>query len=246
MGSCVLDQKWIDSHVRTVVMETILVVEDDHSVQKALRRLFEFEGYRVKVCSNGRSALDAFRTANPIAVILDLGLPALSGQAICREIRLESTSLPIVVLSARTAEFDKLGLLELGADDYVTKPFSPRELLARVRAAIRRAQRETSNTSDRIHFGEVWVDFTKMEASVSGSSVSLTTHEFRMLKFLVKNVDRVVHRSEILTKVFGYDASTRSRSMDNLIVSLRQKFERDPAKPVHILTVRGVGYRFVA
>ena len=132
-------------------METILVVEDDHTVQKALRRLFEFEGYTVEVCGDGRAALDAFRTANPTAVILDLGLPVLSGQHVCREIRRESTSLPVIVVSARTGESDKLVLLELGADDYVTKPFSPRELLARVRAVIRRKQKENSDTSDQIH-----------------------------------------------------------------------------------------------
>jgi len=120
-------------------METILVVEDDYTVQKALRRLFEFEGYRVEVCGDGRSAMDAFRKETPTAVILDLGLPMLSGEDVCREIKRESISLPVVVVSARADESHKLALLELGADDYVTKPFSPKELLARVRAAIRRA-----------------------------------------------------------------------------------------------------------
>ena len=123
-------------------METILVVEDDHTVQKALRRLFEFEGYRVQVCGDGQSALDAFRAAPPAVVILDLGLPVLPGQDVCREIRRESTSLPVVVLSARTEESNRLVLLELGADDYITKPFSPRELLARVKAVISRTQTE--------------------------------------------------------------------------------------------------------
>ena len=126
--------------VQTIAMETILVVEDDRTVQRVLRRLFEFEGYKVEVCGDGRAALDAFRAAPPTALILDLGLPVLSGQDVCREVRRESASLPVVVLSARTDESDKLVLLELGANDYVTKPFSPRELLARVRAAIGRTQ----------------------------------------------------------------------------------------------------------
>jgi DNA-binding response OmpR family regulator len=119
-------------------METILVIEDDHAVQKVLRRLFEYEGYNVEVCGDGRSAVDRFRTAIPTAVIVDLGVPVLSGEDVCREIRRESISLPVIILSARTDESDKLALLELGADDYVTKPFSPKELLARVRRAIRR------------------------------------------------------------------------------------------------------------
>jgi len=135
-------------------------------------------------------------------------------------------------------------LLELGADDYVTKPFSSTELLARVRAAIRRAQKGNSTALDRVYFGEACVDFTRMQASVSGSSVHLTAHEFRMLNFLVRNVDRVIHRSEILSEIFGNEGSIQTRTMDNLILRLRQKLERDPAHPVHILTVRGVGYRF--
>jgi DNA-binding response OmpR family regulator len=129
----------MDEPVRTIVMETILVVEDDHTVQRALRRLFEFEGYRVEVCGDGRSAMDSLRKETPTAVVLDLGLPVLSGEDVCREIKRESISLPVVVVSARADESDKLALMELGAADYVTKPFSPKELLARVRAAIRRA-----------------------------------------------------------------------------------------------------------
>jgi DNA-binding response OmpR family regulator len=223
-------------------MDTILVVEDDPSAQKILRRLFESGGYRVEVCGDGRSAVDAFRKQTPTAVILDLRLPMLSGKDVLREIRQEATSLPVVVVSARTDDSDKVVLLELGADDYVTKPFSPRELLTRVRAAIRRAQKGAA--FDQIHFGEACVDFTRMQASVSGSSVYLTAHEFKMLKLLVQNVDRVVHRSEILTEVFGNDGSIQNRSMDNVVLRLRQKLERNPANPVHILTVRCVGYRF--
>jgi DNA-binding response OmpR family regulator len=225
-------------------METILVVEDHLSVQKILRRLFESAGYRVEVCGDGRSAMDAFRKRTPTAVILDLSLPMLSGKDVCREIKRESPHLPVVVVSASTDETDKVVLLELGADDYVTKPFSSTELLARVRAAIRRAQKGSSAAFDRIHFGEACVDFIRMQASVSGSSVHLTAYEFRMLNFLIHNVDRVVYRSEILTEIFGTEESNHTRTMDNVILRLRQKLERDPAHPVHILTVRGLGYRF--
>jgi DNA-binding response OmpR family regulator len=134
-------------------------------------------------------------------------------------------------------------MLELGADDYVTKPFSPTELLARVKAAIRRV-RESANGYDQIHFGEASVDFIRMRASVLGNPVCLTHREFRMLKLLSQNMDRVVRRSEIMTEVFGYGALGGSRVVDNVILRLRQKLERDPANPVHIVTVRGLGYRF--
>lgn len=224
-------------------METILIVEDDPHVQKILARLFQSDGYSVDVCGDGRSALDAFRKGAPTAVILDLILPVLSGKDVCREIRRESSYPPIIVVSGRTEDFDKILLFELGADDYVTKPFSPIELLARVKAAIRRVQ-ESGNASDQIRFGEASVDFIKMRASVSGSPVRLTAHEFRMLGFLVRNMDRAIHRSEILAEVFGYDASSESRMVDNVILQLRQKLERDPANPVHIVTVRGLGYKF--
>jgi DNA-binding response OmpR family regulator len=226
-------------------METILVVEDDRLVQKILSRLFESEGYRVELYGDGQSAMDGVRKGTPTAVILDLGLPVLSGKDVCREIRRESAHPAIVVVSGRADEFDKILLLEMGADDYVTKPFSPTELLARVKAAIRRAQ-ESANPSDQIRFGEASVDFIKMRASVSGSPVSLTTSEFRMLKFLAQNMDRVVRRSEILIEVFGDEACSESRIVDNVILKLRQKLERDPANPVHIVTVRGLGYRFAS
>lgn len=224
-------------------METILIVEDDPGVQKILTRLFQSDGYSVEVCGDGRSAMNAFRKGAPTAIILDLVLPVLSGKEVCREIRRESPHPAIIVVSGLTDEFDKILLLRLGADDYVTKPFSPTELLARVKAAIRRVQ-ESANRSDQIRFGEACVDFAKMRASVSGSPVCLTTSEFRILKFLAQNVERVVRRSEILTEVFGDEVRCESRMVDNVILKLRQKLERDPANPVHIVTVRGLGYRF--
>jgi DNA-binding response OmpR family regulator len=224
-------------------IETILIVEDDPHVQRILKRLFESEGYRVEVCGDGRSAIDAFRNGTPAAVILDLVLPVLSGKDVCREIRRRSPYPAVIVVSGLTDEFDKILLLELGADDYVTKPFSSTELLARVKAAIRRV-REIANRSDQICFGEACVDFTKMRASVSGHLVCLTTSEFRMLKFLAQNMDRVVRRSEILAEVFGDEACCESRIVDNIILKLRQKLETDPANPIHIVTVRSLGYRF--
>ena len=225
-------------------MDTILVVDDDPSIQKALRRLFEYEGYNVEVCGDGQSALETLRTVDPKAVILDLGLPVLSGKDVCREIRRATISLPIVVLSAHTNEAEKVLLLDLGADDYVTKPFSPRELLARVHATIRRTSAPKPAESQSIEFGAACVDFATMEATLAGRPVDLTALEFRMLYLLVQNQDRVVFRNEILTKRLGHEGSTQSRKVDNVILKLRQKLETNPAKPNHILTVRGMGYRF--
>src|SRR5215469_18395255 len=168
-------------------METILVVDDDHAIQRALSRIFEDAGYKVEVCGDGQSALDMFRTVVPAAIILDLGLPLKSGEDVCREIKRESYSVPIIVLSARTSESDKIVLLELGADDYVTKPFSPRELLARVKAKMRRAQKYDLIGIKNVEFGGAIVDFAKMEATFYGRSVALTVHEIRLLELLVRN-----------------------------------------------------------
>ena len=224
-------------------MERILIVDDDRAVQKALKRLFESEGYGVEISADGRSALAAFRSAAPTAIILDLRLPQMSGQDVCREIRKKSSSMPIVVLSAATDVSDKVVLLELGADDYVTKPFSPRELLARVRTAIRHSRK--NNAGDLEIFNGVSVDFARMEVTFDGRLVELTAQEFKILKFFVKNAERVISREELLIEAFGYQDYSTSRTVDNHILKLRQKLERNPANPIHFRTVHGSGYRFV-
>lgn len=225
-------------------METILIVDDDHAVQKALTRLFEYEGYRVTVSGDGQSALESFRALLPTAIILDLGLPLISGQQVCREIRRQTRSVPIIIVSALAEESDKVLLLELGADDYVTKPFSPRELLARVRTAIRHSQIEKSNLSEYVEFGNARVSFVGMEASFKGEPVVLTAGEFKTLKFLIENAEQVVNRHEIL-RAFGYEDEAKTRTIDNHILRLRQKLEQEPEDPQHIVTVRGMGYKFV-
>src|SRR6266404_2024993 len=163
-------------------METILVVEYDLAVQKALRRLFESEDYAVEVKPDGQAGLDAFHSSRPAAVVLDLRLPGLPGHDVCREIKKRAPSLPVIVLSAKTDVTDKVLLLETGADDYVTKPFSPRELLARVQAALRRTAR--AEVGDVFTFGHISVDFSKMEIVRDGQPVAMTAHEFKLLKFL--------------------------------------------------------------
>jgi len=224
-------------------MERILVVEDDHAVQKALKRLFESEGFSVEISADGRAALEAFRKAIPSAIVLDLRLPQMSGRDVCREIKQQAPAVPIIVLSATTDVSDKVLLLELGADDYVTKPFSPRELLARVRAALRRAVRK--DTGELVTFDGISVDFTKMEVNRDGETVVLTAQEFKTLKFLVQNAERVITRDELLNEVWGYQNYPSTRTVDNHILKLRQKLERDPANPTHFRTVHGMGYKFV-
>jgi DNA-binding response OmpR family regulator len=229
--------------VSSTPTEKILVVEDDRSVQKALRRLFESEGFAVDICSDGKAAVDSFRSSAPSAIVLDLRLPLLSGRDVCRAIKTQAPGVPIIVLSATTDVSDKVLLLELGADDYVTKPFSPRELLARVRAALRRASRTT--IGEVITFSGVLVDLTKMEIAREGQPVTLTAQEFKTLKFMLQNADRVISRDELLNEVWGYQNYPSTRTVDNHILKLRQKLERDPANPVHFRTVHGMGYKFV-
>ncbi len=225
-------------------MEKILLIEDDRAIQKALKRLFEGEDYKVEVAADGTSGLEAFRAFAPNLVVLDLKLPGMPGREVCREIRKQSPSLPLIILSAASDELDKVLLLELGADDYVTKPFSPRELLARARAVLRRA-RPGAPVSEQFSFARVAVDFAKMEVTHAGKPVSLTPQEFKMLKYFAQNPERVISRDELLNEVWGYENYPATRTVDNHISSLRQKLESDPANPAHFRTVHGAGYKFV-
>lgn len=221
----------------------ILVVEDDPAVQKALRRLFETEGYTVEVQSDGKSALDSVYSSHPAAIVLDLRLPKVSGSDVCKEIKAKAPALPIVVLSAASDVSDKVLLLELGADDYVTKPFSPRELLARVRAALRHTTRTPE--AQVVSFDGITADFRKMEVKRDDKPVVLTAQEFKTFQFLVQNADRVISRDELLNEVWGYQNYPSTRTVDNHILKLRQKLEKDPSSPVHFRTVHGMGYKFV-
>src|SRR5574340_187533 len=224
-------------------MERILIVEDDQRVHKALRRLFEPEGYAIETTFDGASGLKAALATPPSAVVLDLRLPAMSGRDVCREIKQAVPNLPVIIVSAVSDITDKVSLLEIGADDYVTKPFSPRELLARVRAAIRRSAR--TSPAEVYKFGEVLVNFTKMQVTRAGELVSLTAQEFKILRFMAQNPERVIPREELLNSVWGYQSYPTTRTVDNHMLKLRQKLEADPANPVHFRTVYGAGYKFV-
>jgi DNA-binding response OmpR family regulator len=205
--------------------------------------MFHEQGYSVTVCGDGQSGLDAFRAAKPAAVLLDLLLPNIFGRDLCKTMKAEQPDVPVLVVSAISEVADKVLLLELGADDYVTKPFSPRELMARVQVALRRRQRPQSIVMYR--FGDCEIDFATMSARRAGKSVTLTAHEFKLLKYFVENAERVLSREELLNEVWGYSSYPSTRTVDNQILKLRQKVEPDSAEPRHLQTVYGAGYRFV-
>jgi DNA-binding response OmpR family regulator len=222
----------------------ILVIEDDPHMQKVLQRIFREQGYAVTECGDGQTGLDAFRSGTPSAVILDLLLPNIFGRDLCKIMKAERPGVPVIVVSAISEVADKVLLLELGADDYVTKPFSPRELLARVQAALRRPQKQAAATPT-CSFGDCEIDFAKMSARRAGRPITLTAHEFKLLKYFVKNAERVLSREELLNEVWGYNCYPTTRTVDNQILKLRQKLEPDAADPHHLQTVYGAGYRFV-
>jgi len=222
---------------------TILIIEDDPRMQKVLRRIFLEERYAVAIAGDGPTGLELFRSERPLAVVLDLILPGISGRELCQKFKSISSETPIIVLSAISEVVDKVLLLELGADDYVTKPFSPRELTARLQAAIRRQRKPASATIFR--FADCELDFKSMTARRSGTPVTLTAHEFKLLKYFTDNIDRVLTRELLLNEVWGYNSYPTTRTVDNQILKLRQKLEADPANPKHLLTIYGAGYKFV-
>jgi DNA-binding response OmpR family regulator len=223
-------------------MEKILIIEDDRATRKALQQLFEPEGYLVEAAADGALGLAAFRASRPNFVILDLRMPKIGGQDVCRIIRKESEEVPMLVLTGSAAEVDRVLLLELGADDYVTKPFSPKELLARVRAILRRSRRAPA--VEQLYFSDISVDFQKMEVLRAGKPVALTPQEFKLLKYFSQNQDRVLSRDQLLSDVWGYNSYPSTRTVDSHVLTLRQKLEREPANPVHFVTVHNAGYKF--
>jgi DNA-binding response OmpR family regulator len=221
----------------------ILVVEDDPRMQKVLQRMFHEQGYTVTLCGDGQAGLDAFHTVKPSAVVLDLLLPNIFGRDLCKTMKAEQPEIPVIVVSAISEVADKVLLLELGADDYVTKPFSPRELMARVQAAIRRRHKPTAMVTYK--FGECEVDFARMSARRAGTPITLTAHEFKLLKYFVENAERVLSREELLNEVWGYNSYPTTRTVDNQILKLRQKLEPNSTEPRYLQTIYGAGYKFV-
>jgi DNA-binding response OmpR family regulator len=223
-------------------MKTILVVDDEPKIATLARDYLEHAGFAVLTAGDGPSALTTIRQRRPDLVVLDLGLPGLDGLDVTRELRRAST-IPIVMLTARDDELDKLLGLELGADDYLTKPFSPRELVARVRAVLRRADRPPE-AAETIRAGDVVLDVPRMRAEVDGRVVDLTPTEFQLLATMAARPGRIFTRAQLLDALHGIAFETYERAIDSHVKNLRRKIEPDPRSPRYILTVYGVGYRF--
>jgi two-component system, OmpR family, response regulator RegX3 len=224
----------------------ILVVEDEESLADSVRYNLEREGYSVSVATDGRRALERFRAEDPVLVILDLMLPEVSGLDVCRMIRAES-DVPIIMVTAKDSEADKVTGLELGADDYVTKPFSMRELVSRVRANLRRTRPHAVSEpgDDVVTGGPVRMDVGRHEVSVRGEPVSLPPKEFELLEMFVRRKGRLLTRDFLIAQVWGPDYFGDTRTLDVHVKRLRRKLEADPHHPEHLLTVRGLGYKFV-
>jgi len=225
-------------------MSRILVVEDDPAILRGLADSLRRESYEVLTAADGESAWRSVEQKCPDLVILDLMLPKLSGYEVCRKMRSKGISTPILMLTARGEEGDRVLGLDLGADDYVSKPFSLRELLARVRALLRRTQPARA-LIDELRVNDVAIDFRSYEARKGGLPMEMTRREFQLLRALASRPGEVITRSDLLNDVWGLDAYPTTRTVDNHVAGLRAKLEQDPAQPAHIVTVRGVGYKWV-
>jgi DNA-binding response OmpR family regulator len=225
-------------------MSKILIIEDEPEMVLGLKDNFELEGYEVAVAYGGESGIALATTERPHLIILDVMLPKVSGFDVCRRLRAEGFTAPILMLTARGQEADKVAGLEIGADDYITKPFGLSELLARVRAHLRRSARR-SVEPDRYAFGAVEIDFVRYEAQKNGAPLALSPREFEILKYFVLHRGEAVTRDQLLNDVWGYSRFVFTRTVDNHIAKLRHKIEDDPDAPKWILTIHRVGYRFL-
>ena len=235
------------------VSQKILVIEDEPSVRTGLEDNLRFEGYAVVSAGNGIDGIELFKVENPDLVILDVMMPGLDGLEVCKQIRVLNSAIPVIMLTAKCSEIDKVVGLELGADDYLTKPFGMRELFARIKAVLRRARtididenEEDENLAiSLLSFGKVNVDFRSYRALRDGKEILLSAKEFELLKFLASQPDIPVTRDQLLDNVWGYNNYPTTRTVDNFIARLRHKVEEVPDKPRYIVTVHGVGYKFV-
>jgi len=227
-------------------MKRILIIEDDLAILRGLKDNLEYEKYEVITATDGEQGYGLMREKKPDLVILDLMLPKMSGYELCRKLRKEGVMTPVLMLTARGEEVDRVLGLDLGADDYVTKPFSVPELMARIRAILRRMHRsKMGNLPEELQFGKVFVDFRKFEAQKAGKAINMSRKEFGVLRLLAARAGEVVTREELLDEVWGYDQYPTTRTVDNHIALLRNKLEDDPANPKYLITVHGVGYKLV-
>jgi DNA-binding response OmpR family regulator len=223
-------------------MQTVLVIDDDRNVRDTIAVMLEQEGFHAVLAGDGATGLSQAVELKPGLILVDLRMPGLSGQEVCRQLRATGMTTPLIVLSAMCGEMDKVQLLEIGADDYVVKPFGARELLARIRAVLRRATPEDTKV---MAFADVEVDLTRRVVSRHREELKMTRAEYNLLTFFLQNPDRALTREMILNSVWGYDSFPNTRTVDAHVVRLRQKLEPDPGNPRHFLTVHGVGYRFL-
>jgi DNA-binding response OmpR family regulator len=227
---------------QSVRVPTILVIDDDESLRDTISLMLEKEGFKTALAAEGRSGFEQALMLQPDLVLVDLRLPGMSGVEICKQLRAAQVTTPIIVLSAVGDEIDKVLLLEIGADDYVVKPFGVRELIARIRAVLRRSSADSRKV---MHVGEVEVDLERRVVTKGTEEIKLTPAEYNLLAFFLHNPDRPLTRDMILNSVWGYNFMSNTRTVDAHILKLRQKLEPDPNIPRHILTVHGVGYRFL-
>lgn len=228
----------------TKPLPSVLVVEDESAITDALQYAFELEGFAFESASTGRAGLEAARRLRPSVIVLDVMLPGMSGLDVCRQLRSES-DVPIIMLTARGAEADKVAGLELGADDYLTKPFSMRELVARVRAQVRRSARSGSLAPEVLRGGPIELDVDAHEVRLNGAVVELRPKEFDLLESLMRRHGRLATREALIDEVWGPDHFGATKTLDVHIKRLRDKLESSPGRPRHIVTVRGLGYKFV-
>jgi two-component system response regulator RegX3 len=224
-------------------MTKVLIVEDEESFSEALAFMLKREGYEVEVAADGNKAIELFDRNGADLLLLDLMLPGLSGTEVCKHIRTKS-SVPIIMLSAKDGEVDKVVGLELGADDYVTKPFSSRELLARIKAVLRRHGDVEDLLPTVVEEGPVRIDLDRHVVTIRGAQTTMPLKEFDLLEFLVRNAGRVMTRTQLIDRIWGADYVGDTKTLDVHVKRLRSKVESDPANPVHLLTVRGLGYRY--
>jgi two-component system alkaline phosphatase synthesis response regulator PhoP len=225
--------------------EKILIIEDEEDLVKGLKLNLEDEGYEIDWAADGVEGLRKALEDRPHLIILDIMLPKMNGLDICRELRKKNISIPIIMLTAKGEEIDKVLGLEIGADDYMTKPFSIRELLARIKAHLRREKREKKTIPEVYSFGDVEIDFTHFKVKRKDKELDLTSLEIEILKYFIAHREEVVTREALLDKIWGYEKYPTTRTIDNHILKLRKKIEGDPSHPKFILSVYGEGYRFV-
>ena len=228
-------------------MKTILVIEDDISILRGLKDNLEYEGYTVMEETNGIKGLKLALEKNTDLLLLDIMLPGMNGFDICKKLRSQGIRTPVIMLTAKGQEIDRVVGLEIGADDYVTKPFSPRELQARVKAVLRRMETEPDDkAANPFHSGGLEVDFRQYECRKNGKEVSLTAHEFGLLKYLIRNRGKVITRDELLDEVWGKNVFVSPHTVDTHMANLRKKIEDDPSRPRFIISIRGVGYKLIS